>query len=176
MADFKIKVRVGQNEFEAEGPQDVVEKHFESFSQLISQQKTTASTSSPASSVGSSTVFEVPESVHPLAKVFHQEGRFISLIGRPQGDSRELDAALLILFGHKELRGVDAVSADELLYGLKQTGYAIDRSDRLMLRGEEQGLVTRSGIRRGTKYRLTIPGNTRATTIGQELKDLLQIS
>lgn len=175
MADLKIRVRIGQNEFEAEGPQEVVEKHFETFSSLVSQPRQVASTVSAVTDA-SDTVFQVPESTSPLAKVFQQEGRFVSLIGRPSGDNRELDAALLILLGHKELRGRDAVSADELLYGLKQTGYSLDRSDRLMGVARAQGLVTASGVRRGTRYRLTIPGIAKATTVGQELKDMLQIS
>lgn len=172
MADLKMKVRIGQNEFEAEGQQEVVEKHFTAFSDLISRSKTApVNTETKASD----TVFQVADSVCPFAKVFHQEGKRISLIGRLTGDDRELDAALLILFGHKELRNADAVSADELLYGLKQTGYTVDRSDRLMGRGESLGFVTRSGIRRGTKYRLTTPGAARAATVGQELMDMFQI-
>jgi hypothetical protein len=175
MAELKIKVRIGPNEFEAEGPQEIVEKHFETFTSLVSQSRQPAAKTNPVTGA-SDTVFQVPDSTAPLARVFHQEGRFVSLIGRPSGENRELDAALLILLGHKELRNADAVSADELLYGLKQTGYSVDRSDRLMGHGESQGLVTRNGIRRGTKYRLTIPGIARATTVGQELKDMLQIS
>jgi len=172
MADLKMKVRIGQNEFEAEGQQEVVEKHFATFSDLISRTKIAPANTEAKTS---ETVFQVPDSTSPLAKVFQQEGRFISLIGRPSGDNRELDAALLILLGHKELRDRDAVSADELLYGLKQTGYSVDRSDRLMGIARAQGLVTASGVRRGTRYRLTIPGIAKATTIGQELKDMLQI-
>jgi len=174
MADLKMKVRIGQNEFEAEGQQEVVEKHFATFSDLISRTKIASTISAEAKT--SDTVFQVPDSTSPLAKVFQQEGRFISLIGRPSGDNRELDAALLILLGHKELRGQDAVTADELLYGLKQTGYSIDRSDRLMGIARVQGLVTATGVRRGKRYRLTIPGIAKATAVGQELRDMLQIS
>jgi hypothetical protein len=174
MADLKMKVRIGQNEFEAEGPQEIVEKHFETFSRLLSQPQTPASTVANKTGASDGT-FVVPESTCAFAKVFHQEGKRISLIGRFDGIDRELDAALLILFGHKELRGADAVSADELLYGLNQTGYTLERADRLMKRGREKGLLNFSGVRRGTKYRLTLPGIARAKELGKELQDMFQI-
>ena len=174
MADLKIKVRIGQNEFEAEGPQEIVEKHFEAFSRLLSQPQTPASMVTKMTGASDGT-FLIPESTSPFAKVFHQEGKRISLIGRFDGTDRELDAALLILFGHKELRGADVVSADELLYGLNQTGYTLERADRLMRRGREQGLLNFSGVRRGTKYRLTMPGITRAKELGKELQDMFQL-
>jgi hypothetical protein len=175
MADYKIRVKVGANEFDAEGPKEFVEDLFRRFEALVSNKTPILPVVPPRS------VVEVPHSVDamiasPLAKVYQMEGNRIALIGRFSGDERELDAALLILLGHKELRGVEAVSADELLNGLKQTGYTVDRADRLMKRGQVQGLLTFSGIRRGTKYRLTIPGMAKAKELGKELLDMFQIA
>lgn len=107
----------------------------------------------------------------PLAPIFQQDGKgkLLSLTAKPSGDATELDAVLLLLLGHKELRGADLVSADELLYGLRQSGYSVDRADRIVDRGESQGFVHRSGVRRGTRYRITNQGVTKAKVVAQEL-------
>lgn len=177
MDTCRLRVKIGPYEMEAEGPRDFVEKHYGSFSERIPQNTQLAPRPESPTNALRPVNTEGAATESPLASIFHQDnnGRLLSLVGRPSGENRELDAALLILLGHKELRSVDDVSADDLLYGLKQTGYTIDRADRVMVRGENQGLVRRSGIRRGTKYRLTVPGIAKAKAVGQEIQDLFQI-
>ena len=168
METCRLRVKIGPYEMEAEGPRDFVEKHYGSFSERIPQntQLATAPTAIPTAGAAGE-----PASESPLTPIFHQEsnGRMLILTAKPSGDAAELDGVLLLLLGHKELRGVELVSADELLYGLKQSGFAVDRTDRIAARAEEQGLLTKTGIRRGTRYRLTIPGVTRAKRAAQEL-------
>lgn len=176
MPPTKIRMRIGQDEFEAEGDREVIDKYFEAFAEhVLTRQKITPSVPKAFTQSIEREIEVLNETRLPFAKIFQQDGRFISLIGRPSGENRELDVALLLLLGHKELKASESVSADELLFGLKQTGFNIERSDRLMARGEEKGLVTRSGIRRGTRYRLTNMGNTRANEVGSEIMDMFQI-
>lgn len=176
MADYKIRVKVGANEFDAEGPKEFVEELFRRFEALVSSKGSTPPVSQISKETNVSHSVDAAVSASPFTKAFHQEGNRISLIGRFEGDDRELDAALLILLGHRELRGVDAVLADEMLYGLKQTGYPIERADRIMKRGQGQGLLSFSGVRRGTKYRLTVPGTAKAKELAKELLDMFQVS
>jgi hypothetical protein len=166
MDSCRLRVKIGPYEMEAEGPRDFVEKHYGSFSERIPQSTQLATTPPVISAPGSG---EVSES--PLATIFNQEsnGRMLSLTAKPTGDATELDGVLLLLLGHKELRGVENVSSDELLHGLKQTGYPVDRADRIAIRGEDQGLLTRTGVRRGTRYRLTVPGLARAKKVAEAL-------
>src|SRR5208282_1857734 len=130
METCRLRVKIGPYEMEAEGPRDFVEKHYSSFSERIPQ--TTQLATVPAAATGM-----VPQSGElsesPLAAIFHQEsnGRMLSLTAKPSGDTSELDGVLLLLLGHKELRGMELVSSDELLYGLKQSGYAVERADRI---------------------------------------------
>jgi len=176
METCRLRVKIGPYEMEAEGPRDFVEKHYGSFSEKLPP--TTQLATRPGNpAIPAIPPNETPPLEFPLASVFHQEsdGR-LTVIGRPTGENRETDAALLILYGYKELKGLDEVSADDLLYGLKQAGYPIDRADRVMIRGENQGLVRRTGIRRGTRYRLTVPGIAKAKEVGQELQDLFQLT
>ncbi len=177
MAEYKIRVKVGVNEFDAEGPKEFVEELFRRFEALVNDKTPMLPARQPKVETEKTNTHSADAFVESaFAKAFHQEGRFISLVGRFEGDDRELDAALLILLGHKELKNADAVSADELLYGLKQTGYTIDRADRLMRRGHALGLLNFHGVRRGTRYRLTIPGIARAKELAKELLDMFQIS
>lgn len=168
METCRLRVKFGPYEMEAEGPRDFVEQHYGSFSERVPQNTQLATVPAAAIAAGA-TAGETSES--PLASIFHQEsnGRMLILTAKPAGDAADLDGVLLLLLGHKELRGVELVSADELLYGLKQSGYAIERTDRIAARAEEQGLLTKTGIRRGTRYRLTIPGVAKAKRAAQEL-------
>jgi hypothetical protein len=167
MAECRLRVKIGPYEMEAEGPRDFVEKHYGSFSERIptNAQNQLVSVSNreaepqPASASGDSL----------FGPIFHAEGDMLSLTARPSGDNAELDGALLILFGHKELGSGDLVTADQLLYGLKQSGFAVERADRIIARGVSQGLVTKTGVRRGTRYRLTNQGAVRARLVGEAL-------
>lgn len=175
MADYKIRVKVGANEFDAEGPKEFVEELFRRFEALVNS-KASLFPVTPSKTEADKTHSVDAFVESPFAAAFHQEGNRISLVGRFDGEERELDAALLILFGYKELRNADTVSADELLYGLKQTGYSVERADRLMKRGHASGLLNFSGVRRGTRYRLTVPGIAKAKELGKELLNMFQIS
>jgi len=169
MDQCRLRIKIGPYEMEAEGPRDFVEKHYGSFSEQIPQQTQLAVRPQTGTTDTASTIEAPSES--PLVAIFHQEsnGRMLSLTAKPSGDSSEVDGLLLLLLGHKEIRGVDLVSSDELLYGLKQSGYNLERADRIAIRAQDQGFLTRTGIRRGTRYRLTVPGGARAKQIAQEL-------
>jgi hypothetical protein len=65
------------------------------------------------------------------------------------------------------MRNVDSVSTDDLLAGMKQSGFTVDRLDRIV-KGID-ALVIRTGVKRGTKYRLTNPGLVRAKAIAERL-------
>ncbi|MGB7754295.1 MAG: hypothetical protein WCF88_22270 [Candidatus Acidiferrales bacterium] len=163
MDTCRLRVKIGPYEMEAEGPRDFVEKHYGSFSERIPVNTQLATMPESPSAVGPTGLASLEDS--PYTAIFRAEGKFVTLTARPSGKDAELEGMLLILLGNKELSGTDLVSADGLLYGLKQSGFAIDRTDRLAARAEEQGLITKTGIRRGTRYRLTNPGTERAKAI-----------
>lgn len=175
----KLKVKIGQHEFEAEGPQEVVEKQFETFRQLISEAATKSTNSNrlKGSENSGEAELELPHIDDPreqqARKIFHVEGDLLTLGVVPQGDNQETDAALLILLGHKIVRKVDMVSADDLLNGMKQSGVRVDRADRVTSKTTEQGMTMKTGVRRGTKYRLTTQGVNQAFRIAEQLASLI---
>src|SRR5882762_8653172 len=109
METTKIKLKIGQFEFDAEGPIETVQAQFEAFKELISL--------IPRTSVPS-VADDVQQKQHnqevktgsphvPLEKILHVAGRVISLTALPPSIE---DAALLIMLGHKDLRNHIAVT------------------------------------------------------------------
>jgi hypothetical protein len=167
MDTCRLRIKIGPYEMEAEGPRDFVETHYGSFSERIP--KTTQLV--PVNPPGHRTEVPGADDGARFTPLFHLEpnGTKLSLTVKPAGESAELDGLLLVLLGHKETRGIDTVSADELLFGLKQSGYPIDRTDRIAAKAEADGFLTKTGVRRGTRYRLTVPGLSRAKATAEGL-------
>jgi hypothetical protein len=163
MESARIKIKIGQHEFEAEGPSDVVQAQFEIFKKLIENEpKQNEQKPSPL----------VPPAVPPattpapgnnteiqLDRICKVEGRVISLTVKPES---EAVAGMLIMLGHKVYRDNDAVTASEIKDGLERSGYRVERLDRIMQPLADDGSLVRIGARKGTRYRFTNPGFAKA--------------
>lgn len=161
----KIRIKIGDHEFEAEGPAEMVQAQFEAFRSLLSAapQKQEPSQESPPP--------PTPEtkgnSAHvPLDRIMRSQGRVVSLTAMP---STPEESALLILLGNKELRGNESVTGAELGDGLAQSGRPVGRTDRVMDKLIEANYVLKSGFRRATRYRLSNIGHQAALTVAREL-------
>jgi len=166
METCRLRVKIGPYEMEAEGPRDFVEKHYGSFSERIPPSTQLAVVQKAAVGAPEQTQ---PPSESEYSSIFKLEGKHVTLTATPTGDERELEGFLLVLLGHKEMRGEDLVSSDELVYGMRQSGINIDRADRIADRAFNQNLINRSGVRRGTRYRLTNLGIQKSQTLAREL-------
>lgn len=164
MDTCRLRVKIGPYEMEAEGPREFVEKHYGSFSDRIPQTNQLATLPQPATQVDTPS-----QQDSNFAPIFRVDGKGVTLTARPRGEDQDLNGFLLILFGYKELKGTEFVTADEVLYGMKQSGFGIERADRLASRAYTQNLITKDGVRRGTRYRLTNPGIERAKALGEEI-------
>jgi hypothetical protein len=80
-----------------------------------------------------------------------------------------VDCALLVMLGHKDMRNNLSVTGQEIGDGLAQSGKPVLRVDRIMEKPIENAYVLKTGIKRGTRYRLTNQGNMRALAIAKEL-------
>jgi hypothetical protein len=167
MADsYRLKIKIGDHEFEAEGPVDIVREQFESFKELVSttSPKTQNSPGQPDNSV---TIPDVPFDESSLGKIMKQDGRIVSLTIRP----RNIDEALLlIILGQRYLRGTEVATGAEVMGGITATGgVAVSRIDRYLEKMGREGDLIVMGERRGKRYRFTNSGLTKAQKLATEV-------
>lgn len=166
MDAYRIKVKIGEYEFEAEGPADLVQSQFEAFKELIAStlRHPHVNTLKLGNQAGSTERISENDGSLLMNKILRIDGRVISLTVRP---TSEAEAALLVLFGQKTSRNNETVTASELRDGLEHSGYRFARVDRLMQPLCDEGLVIKIGTRKATRYRLTNPGLARAMEIAE---------
>src|SRR5438552_581863 len=151
---YKLKIKLGEHEFDAEGPVDVVQAQFATFRELIEALPKTARQTTPAP-INLDAPFQstTPPSLKGelmLDKIMRQEGRVVSLTAR--GASLE-DEILLLLLGQRKLKSNDSVSGGEILDGLRLTGRTVNRIDYQMDKMTEAGDVITVGTNRARRYR-----------------------
>jgi hypothetical protein len=167
----KIKIKLGEHEFEAEGPAETVQKQFEAFKELLSSMPIMSNPERTVSHGAAAYVSQFNGSPTglphvPIEKILHVSGRVVSLTAIPASTE---DAALLIMLGHKDLRNNPTVTGQEIGDGLAQSGRPVPRVDRVMEKAIEEAFVLKNGIRRSTRYRLTNAGLTKALNIARDL-------
>ncbi len=173
MAENRLKIKIGEHEFEAEGPVDIVQAQLAAFTELVSKlpatpQKPTQRT--PASSEDKSKGGGNGDDQLSLEKIMRADGRLISLTVRAETVA---DAALLLLFGQRHFRANDSVTGGEILDGLRESGQPVPRIDGTLLRLSDDGLVITIGERRARRYRLTNTGIARAQEVARALISLV---
>ena len=180
MEPFRLKLKVGPHEFEAEGSQENVEKQLAIWRELIGSPLISApalaSPPPPAPATATPAVTPIippalnglPESREDFSKLFKHDGRVVSLTVLPTGEQREADALLLLMLGQRVFNGAEQVGGSALNDGLSISGLTVERIDRAW-GGHLAGNVIRTGVRRGVKYRLTHPGLARAKELAAGL-------
>src|ERR1019366_4705825 len=168
METTRIKIRIGEHEFDAEGPVETVQSQFEAFKEIISGLASQAAIKQAADvyKVNNKKTLSPPTEHVELEKIVHVSGRIVSLTALPVSTE---DAALIIMLGHKDMRNHVSVTGQEIGDGLAQSGRPVPRVDRLLDKAIGQALILKSGIKRSTRYRLTNQGQAKALLIANEL-------
>lgn len=173
---YRLKLKIGQHEFEAEGDPQVVHEQFQAFRELIAElgNQSPASlpalappTSAPASEISvPSPVPGLSTTIIEFSKIMREDGRIVSLTVRPP--NAEV-AVLMLLYGQKALRNNDSVSGAEIMDGLTATGgLSVQRVDKLLEKLARQGEVIIFGEHRAKRYRLTNSGLSKARQSASE--------
>lgn len=165
----KLKIKVGDHEFEAEGPADIVQAQFAAFRELVAGLPALVRTPQPAQPplpTASQPNGSGDRSELALSRIMRQEGRVVSLTAR--GASLE-DELMLLLLGQKNLRSNDTVTGGELNDGLRLTGRTVNRIDYQLDKLTTAGDVITIGTGRARRYRLTNRGFARAQELAMGL-------
>lgn len=190
MEPFRLRLKVGAHEFEAEGDQESIERQLAIWRDLIAASPAPSPPllpSPPPESGGGApppAVIVTPGTGAVAAtgfpptvviggredadRVFRHDGRIVSLSAIPQNGQRESDAALLLLWGQKLYNDEDLVTGNQILEGLARSGIRAPRADRVFGEHMDQNVI-RVGAHRAVRYRLTNPGMARAKELIAEL-------
>lgn len=161
--DHKLKIKIGDHEFEAEGPADVVNSQFAAFKEMIGSIRTDPKQTS--TSTKSENIVE-KSAVPAYDKIMRSDGRVVSLTVRAASIQ---DAILVLLLGQRHFRGSDSVTGAEILDGLEESGQPAQRIDGTMNKLADEGLVIIIGMHRSRRYRLSNAGMARGQEIAQTL-------
>ena len=166
--NLRIRIKLGDNEFEAEGPADAVNVQVATFERLLGRDVPPELALAPVAAPATESV--PSPAPPPIQFVARASGKVVSLkvaCDLPQ-------AVLAVLLGQRELRRVSWVAGSEVMAGLRQSGFKIDRADHIQKREESNGLIVINGKRRLKRYRLTTDGVERAKTIAESLASSMQ--
>jgi hypothetical protein len=170
MDTYKLKIKIGTAEFEAEGPEETVKQQFEEFKKLLDHPHARAG--AKTTSGNGSSESEAPAAgagggdLAGLERLFADADRAgkksVSLRFLPQGDDREATAILLLLLGHERLVGDQRMRVTALKEALEKSGLTLARVDRIADKPLRRGLLMKGGKAKGGTYTLSNTGRARA--------------
>ena len=189
MDNSRLRVKASDYELEAEGSRDFVREQYEAFRRLLGDVSEKSGLPKSRETVECSSSPQAPASPLPGEKadvpaksetklfqkllVWDNRTQQVKLTVIPDGPMRIADTVLLLLLGYRELRGASQVSALDLNQGLRSAGFDDFRLDREMAPSLKARLVLRSGVGKGSRYRLTTRGVKQANELVQTLATLL---
>ena len=155
MDALRIRIKLGENEFEGEGPIDLIRAELAAFKKLLPQEEKIITISRDFTVSNEST-----------RKALRVNGRVVYLGVRTQSVE---NALLVLLLGQKLLRNNERVTGAEIMNGLRASGQRVNRVDHVLMRHVRDGSVVANGRRRSRRYKLTNRGIQKA----QEITELL---
>lgn len=172
MEQNKLRIKIGDHEFEAEGPPEIVQAQLAAFKELLADPQThTKQAETPTQQAADSLTQRVGPSGPPaLDKIIKVEGRVVSLTART--NSLE-DALMLLILGQKTFRSNDGITGGELVDGLKRSGQSTEHMGRTLEKIASEGNIIITGAHRGKRYRMTNQGVTKAQQIARGVIDLV---
>ena len=154
MSESKVRIKLGEHEFEAEGPVEAIRTQLDVFKQLIAPPKPAETPVQPPA---------VPPL--PLDKIMKHSRDVVSISISTDLD----DAVLLMLLGQRHFRRNDIVSGSQIMNGLRQSGLDVPRVDMVLNKHARHGNIIATGIRRTRRYQLSVTGLQRAQQIARKL-------
>ena len=161
MEKTRLKIKIGDFEFEAEGSEDSVQEQFQAFKELVINVPVVENTDKSGQNDPDHVIRQAsPTAVDDqLDVIMNVEDRVVSLTVPPEDID---DAILLIMLGQKRIRSNDSVTGSEIIEGLRMSGQRVARVDRLLERIAKRGEIIVIGQHRAKRYRLTNRGLSKA--------------
>lgn len=157
---YKVRVKIGDAEFEAEGPEEIVKQQYADFLGALS-----------APTVAHKQTTEVNNSDGDRRLIdgaFETDGDVVSLKFLPATENQQPDTLILLLYGYEKVKGQPMVLGTQLLKAARKTGLQIDRVDRPI--AAHESLLLRGGTRKGMKYGLNNLGKAKAAELLKKME------
>jgi hypothetical protein len=154
----RLKMKIGDAEFEAEVAEDEVQPMYDQFLSMLGHE---GRTPKPAGSVAYPCMtFDQGG----LTRIFdlHKDGAVLLKV-LPEGHDKEADAILLLLYGYYVLKNEECVLATHLFRAAERSGISVRRPVNLCVRNSR--FVIRKGQRKGSNYALNRQGLAMAKKI-----------
>lgn len=159
----RLKIKIGDAEFEAEGPTDLVRGQYEQFLEVV---RLTAA-SAPQRSVENKASVDAANrgekerqsgdvSDEVLARTFQRSGDAVSLLSLPRTEEASADALVALLYGFHRLLSRQNVTGSALMSAARQSGLNLTRIDREI--DARTDLLMVAGTKRGRRYGLNNRG------------------
>jgi hypothetical protein len=165
---YRVRIKIGTAEFEAEGREELVKEHYEEFLDSFGG-------SQPTGDVNQTTVIEQRKTSSEangdlIKRGFLERDGLVTLLALPKGDEADADALVLLLYGYSVLKADDyPVTGVRLMQAAQRSGVQLDRIDRPIASREQYVLTT--GFRRGRRYSLNNRGEQFAAQLLEQLFD-----
>lgn len=169
MQTHRIKVKLGDAEFDAEGKAETVQAQYDAFLKLVaSLPRPEAATPKPnLAKATPSGGIEIADAA--MDRIFRR-GEVLSLAALPSGEDMEADTMLVLLYGYLKIQSEQTVTGTTLRKSALVSGVNIERADRIM-NALIPDYVLAAGVRKARRYQLNNRGLTRAEGI---IKTILQ--
>jgi len=163
----RLKIKLGDSEFEAEGTPEDIKAQYDAF--LAAHQQAGARPPSPARpDAENRRVYQVDDTLMRRIFEVRQDGT-VTLKALPKGDNRDMDAFLLLLLGYLRLKDTEPVMATHLLRAAQYSGLnSLRPADAA---SATEAYIIRGGVKKGTTYALNNQGKTKAEEIAATLFD-----
>ena len=172
----RLRIRLDSGfEIETEGPQDFIRQERDYFLQILTKQ--TPQERFPASiKIQDSNIPPKPALTYEQiwGKAVEGQGGNLVLRGKLKDSYGEKEASLVLLAASEFLLKIRKPTAFQLAKWLRNSGYPIQRIDRLLQEAVQKGEVLASGSRRARRYELTLVGKSRASFLANELASLIE--
>lgn len=164
---YKLRIKIGDAEFEAEGPQDVIQKAFEQFLAAAEKAPSVQTKAPPTdpTKIGNLPKGHDDSPIEPtvLQRMFNVDAKkgIVSLrVLPPDGPNKGADAAILIIYGaYAQLHSND-LRVTRLKTGLTKSGIQVNRIDRMMIPHNQ--IIIKGGSGVGGRYSLNNQGIVQA--------------
>jgi len=168
---MRLKIRLGEREFEAEGATLDVQARWEEAKKWLFSETSYIDLKKQGEK-GDFSPPSPPLINHPLFEINRAQGGLRLRILPPRGEvlERISQGLLLLLYGYQSLLNKQPVEVTRLADDLRLSGFAsLHRLSRAFGKLEQHGFSVRTGRGKGTKYQATSPGLKEAEVIIEAL-------